>query len=671
MPHSRPPRPPPDFSPRGEVLSPDGRLRVTLGMDGDGAPHYRVERDGRAILRPSRLGFEFRDAPALRDGFELGSVRRRQIDQSWTQPWGENTEVRNRCRELAAVLEEQEGSRRLVVTVRVFDDGLGLRMEIPEARGVSDLEITAELTEFALAGNHRAWWIPAYRADRYELLYSASRASTLGTVHTPLTLESADGLHLSLHEAAVDDYSTMTLTGSPELVLDVDLVPWADGVKVRGEAPIRTPWRTLQLAEDAAGLLESSLLLRLNEPPELEDTSWIRPMKYVGIWWGMHIGRYTWAPGPRQGATTRRAKRYIDFAAGNGLGGVLVEGWNAGWSARWWEDGTEFDFTEPAPGFDVEEVARYARERGVDLIGHHETSAAVEHYEEHLEDAFAFYRDLGVRVVKTGYVGRRTRAGEWHHGQRMVRHHRKVVETAARHGIALDVHEPVKDTGLRRTWPNLLTREGARGQEYNAWSLDGGNPPEHETILAFTRMLSGPMDFTPGIFDLVVGEGQGPRGEHARVNTTLAKQLALYVVLYSPLQMAADLPGNYEGHPAFAFIRDVPVDWARTRVPHGRVGDFVTVVRRERDGPDWYLGSITDEEGRELSLELDFLENGRAYEARIYRDAAGAHWREAPAEIEITRARVGASDRLDLRLAPGGGQAIRFRALGAGTRDPA
>jgi len=663
MPHSPPRRPPRDFHVEGRAASPDGRLEVAIGLDGDGAPHYRVERDGREVLRPSRLGFEFRAAPALREGFEVEDVGRREVDERWTPPWGETAEVRSRCSELRAMLREREGGRRLEAVVRVFDDGLGLRLEIPRQAGLERVEITGELTEFALAGNHRAWWIPAYREDRFELLYSSSPASTLGTVHTPLTLESADGLHLALHEAALDDYASMTLSGSRELVLDVELVPWADGGKVRGETPIRTPWRTLLVADDAGGLLESTLSLRLNEPSRMEETDWIRPMKYVGIWWGMHIGRYTWAPGPRHGATTERAKRYVDFAAEHGLGGVLVEGWNVGWTGTWWEDGTKFDFTEPTPDFDLAEVVRYARERGVEIIGHHETSAAVEHYEERMEEAFAFYRELGIRVVKTGYVGERTRDGEWHHGQRMVRHHRRVAEAAARHGIALDVHEPVKDTGERRTWPNVLTREGARGQEYNAWSVDGGNPPEHETILAFTRMLSGPMDFTPGIFDLTVERGRGPRGDRARVNTTLAKQLALYVVLYSPLQMAADLPENYEGHPAFAFLRDVPVDWSETRVPHGRIGDYVTVVRRERDGPDWYLGSITDEEGRTLELELDFLAPDLEYEAEIYRDAPRAHWRDSPHEIEVRRERVVPGDRMVMGLAPGGGQAVRFRAL--------
>jgi alpha-glucosidase len=489
--------------------------------------------------------------------------------------------------------------------------------------------------------------------------------STLDTVHTPLTMEFRDGLHVVIHEAHLVDYAGMTLVGGREQnrTLRTYLAPWDDGVKVRGRTPFATPWRTIQLADQAADLAPSVLGLNLNPPNVLENTEWIRPMKYIGIWWGMHIGTMTWGSGLKHGATTENAKRYVDFAAANGFGGVLVEGWNRGWDGDWLANGDVFSFTEAYPDFDLGAVAAYASERGVELIGHNETSMGIENYERQLEDGFALYESLGMSAVKTGYVGDRTREGHAHHGQYMVRHWRKVIEAAARHGIMLDVHEPINDTGERRTYPNMLSREGARGQEYNAWAGDGGNPPEHETILFFTRMLAGPMDFTPGVFDILIESASGSprRPEESRLRTTLAKQLALYVVLYSPLQMAADLPENYVNQPAFQFIRDVPVDWEDTRVLDGKIGDYVVVARQERDGESWYVGAVTDEEARTLEIPLSFLAPGRSYVAETYADGPGAHWLHNPLPIEISERLVDAGSRLTLSLAPGGGQAIRIR----------
>jgi alpha-glucosidase len=432
---------------------------------------------------------------------------------------------------------------------------------------------------------------------------------------------------------------------------------------VRGRTPFASPWRTIQLADRAVDLAPSVLGLNLNPPNALARTDWIQPQKYVGIWWGMHIGAMTWASGPRHGATTENTRRYIDFAAANGFPGVLVEGWNVGWDGDWIANAEQFSFTEPYPDYDLRGLAAYARERGTRLIAHNETSMGVENYEAQLEDAFALYASLGVNAVKTGYVGDRTRDGHAHHGQYMVRHWREVIETAARHGLMVDAHEPIKDTGERRTYPNMMTREGARGQEYNAWKDDGGNPPEHETILFFTRMLAGPMDFTPGVFDILItrAAGRPRRPEEPRVRTTLAKQLALYVVLYSPLHMAADLPESYEGQPAFQFIRDVPVDWEQTRVLAGKIGDYVIVARQERGGRDWYVGAITDEEAREFEIPLGFLAPGARYVAEIYADGPGAHWRDNPLPIVISRRSVSATSRLTLSLAAGGGQAIRIR----------
>jgi len=647
-----------------QVASPDGRNVVTVGTV-EGGLFYTVERDGRKIVLPSRLGFELRDAPPLGDGLELTGTERRTRDETWEQPWGEVARVRDHHNELrVSVAEIEEPGRRFDVVVRVFDDGLGFRYELPEQPALGSFAITEELTEFYLADDARAWWILADNVThRYELLYSSSPMSTLPTVHTPLTMETRDGVFLVIHEANLVDYAGMNLTGSRDRRMRVSLTAWADGVKVYGETPFVTPWRTIQLADRAADLQPSVIGLNLNPPNALDDVSWIEPMKYVGIWWGMHIGKWTWASGPRHGATTENTRRYIDFAAENGFGGVLVEGWNVGWDGDWIENAELFSFTEPYPDFDLEDLAAYAEERGVGLIGHHETSMGVLNYERQMEDAFALYNRLGIRAVKTGYVGDKTAEGHAHHGQYMVRHWRKVLEVAARNGVMVNVHEPIKDTGERRTYPHMMTREGARGQEYNAWARDGGNPPEYETILFFTRMISGPLDFTPGVLDILIESADGtPRPpEASRVRTTLAKQLALYLVLYSPLQMAADLVENYEGQPAFQFIRDVPVDWERTVVLDARIGDYVVVARQERGGPDWYVGAITDEEARTLEIPLSFLSEGESYVAEIYADGEGAHWLHEPLPIEISEQGVNAETTLTLSLAPGGGQAIRIR----------
>jgi len=647
------------------VVSPDGRNEVTAEIRG-GRFYYSLQRDGRAVVEPSRLGFEFRGKPPLDRGLRIAGTARNTVDETWSQPWGEVREVRDHHNELRiSLVEETASGRQLVVVFRVFNDGIGFRYELPEQPNLREFEITEELTEFVMADDARAWWIPAFQPNRYEYIYRASPLSTLDTVHTPLTMEFRDGLHVVIHEAHLVDYAGMTLIGGREQnrTLRAYLAPWNDGVKVRSSTPFATPWRTIQLADQAADLAPSVLGLNLNPPNALDDVSWIRPMKYVGIWWGMHIRTMTWSSGPQHGATTENTKRYIDFAAENGFGGVLAEGWNVGWDGDWFANGDVFSFTEPYPDYDLPALAAYARERNVGLIGHNETSMGIENYERQLEDAFQLYQELGIEAVKTGYVGDETTHGHAHHGQYMVRHWRKVIESAARHGIMINAHEPIKDTGERRTYPNMLTREGARGQEFNAWAGDGGNPPEHETILFFTRMLAGPMDFTPGVFDILIESETGtPRSpQQSRLRTTLAKQLALYVVLYSPLQMAADLPENYDNQPAFQFIRDVAVDWKDTRVLDGKIGDYVVVARQERDGESWYVGAITDEEARTFDIPLWFLPEGRRYVAEIYADGPGAHWLSNPFPVEISSRPVDARSRLTLHLAPGGGQAIRIR----------
>ena len=651
------------------VTSPNGRNEVTVEIR-DGHLFYSLRRDGRSLLLPSGMGFEFQGAPPLRDSLRvIDALPARTVDQTWTQPWGEVRRVRDNHRELRLTVGEARPlARQLAVVFRVFDDGVGFRYELPRQPNLGEFAITDELTQFALADDARAWWIPSNRPrmDRSEMLYSSSPVSVIDSVQTPLTMETRDGrTAIVIHEANLVDYARMNLAGArmENRTLRAALAPHNDGIKVRGRTPFETPWRTIQLADRVEELAPSVLGLNLNPPSVIQNTSWIKPMKYVGIWWGMHINTMTWGSGPKHGATTANTRRYIDFAAANGFGGVLVEGWNKGWDGDWIQNANAFSFTEPYPDYDLKGLAAYAKSKGVKLIAHNETSGGTANYERQLEDAFRLYQSLGIDAIKTGYVTDLTKEGHSHHSQFMVRHYRKVIETAARYGIMVDVHEPIHDTGERRTYPNMMTREGARGQEYNAWSGEGGNPPEHETILFFTRLLAGPMDFTPGIFDITIQRASGtPRQPHEpRVRTTLAKQLALYVVLYSPLHMAADVIESYENQPAFQFVKDVAVDWDTTRVIDGKIGDYVVVARKQRDTDQWFLGAITDEEARTFDVPLDFLPPGRSYVAEIYADGPGAHWLTNPLPVAISQRPVTSASRLRLVLAPGGGQAIRIR----------
>jgi alpha-glucosidase len=651
------------------VSSPDGRTAVMVYVH-EGKLFYRVDRDARAFMLPSQLGFRFRGAPALSDGLRITGTQRDSADQTWTQPWGDVARVRDHHRELRVSLQETTPlARRFDVVFRVFNDGIGFRYELPVQPNLGEFEIMDELTEFSFVDDARAWWIPSNRPrmDRSEMLYSSSPLSVLDSVQTPLTLEMRDRRTVAvIHEANLVDYPRMFL-GAPRAMenrtLHAALAPYADGVKVRGRTPMNTPWRTIQLADNIKQLVPSVLGLNLNPPSVLANTEWIKPMKYVGIWWGMHINTMTWSSGPKHGATTENTRRYIDFAAANRLGGVLVEGWNKGWDGDWIANRDAFSFTEPYPDYDLKGLAAYAQEKGVELIAHNETSGGIENYERQMDAAYRLYQSLGINAIKSGYVTDTLKGGHSHYGQLAVRHHRKAIETAAKYHIMLDVHEPVHDTGERRTYPNMMTREGSRGQEYNAWGGEGGNPPEHETILFFTRMLAGPMDFTPGIFDIFLKRVNGqPRQPHeSRPRTTLAKQLALYVVLYSPVQMAADEIENYAGHPAFQFIRDVGVDWDQTRVLDARIGDYVVVARQKRGSNEWFLGAITDEEARRIEIPLSFLPAGRKYVAEIYADGPDAHWLDKPLSYVISQQAVTSTSRVTLRLAPGGGTAVRFR----------
>jgi alpha-glucosidase len=652
------------------VTSPDGRIVVQVTTDHDGRPEYTVARNGRPVIAPSRLGMMFADTPKFERNLAIATQRTRSHDGTWEQPWGERREIRDHYNEMTITFAEKNPpARRFDVVFRVHDDGLGFRYALPRQEGLETANITGELTEFIIARDATAWWIPAFEWNREEYLYHTTPLQEIGDAQTPVTLRFDDGLHLSIHEAALVDYSGMNLTRVDGRKLKAALTPGSGGApSVVRATPFHTPWRTLQLADTAGGLVESPLILNLNEPNVLGDVSWVKPMKYVGVWWEMHLDLKTWASGERHGATTEHVRRHIDFAAEHGFGGVLVEGWNVGWDGDWFGNGHGFSFTEPYPDYDLEGLATYAKSKGVQLIGHNETSGHAAHYESQLEEAFALYERLGIHAVKTGYVADAGQAKvldrdgnlvyAWHEGQDLARHHLKVVESAARHRIAINPHEPVKDTGLRRTYPNWITREGARGMEFSAWG-DPGNPPEHEPILVFTRLLAGPMDYTPGIFGM---RTRAPDG----IATTWAKQLALYVVIYSPLQMAADLLEHYERNPGpFQFIKDVPVDWETTRVLNGEVGDYVTIARRERGGDDWYLGAVTDEEPRTLDVPLSFLDPGRRYLAQIYRDGDDAHWKGKREDIVIEAREVTAADTLTLRLAPGGGQAIRFAAQAA------
>ena len=672
------------------IQSPNGEIEVDFYLGENGEPTYQVSYQEEAVIGASTLGFDLRDAEPLRRNFEVIGSDRSRKNETWEMPWGEQRRVRNHYREMGVQLQEKSGEkRRLDVIFRVYDDGIGFRYAFPEQPNLDTVIIMDEATQFQLTGDHDAWWIPG-DWDIYEHLYTHSKVSEIdaiakrdhpnlaqtyiphNAVNTPVTLRSADGLHLSLHEAALYDYSGMTLrVDTATLRLESELVGGPEDIKVVRALPFETPWRTLQIGESAGDLIESRLIVNLNEPSVLDDVSWFKPMKYAGIWWEMHLGVSTWdMESGRHGATTENAKRYIDFCAANGIEGLLVEGWNTGWE-HWigFEDREGvFDFVTPYPDYDIEAVVEYGRAQGVEVVMHHETSAAPRTYDEQMEAAYQLCEDLGIHSVKTGYVGKIIPDGYYHHGQWMVNHYQRVVETAAKHQVAVNAHEPIKATGKRRTWPNVISREGLRGQEFNAWSTEGGNPPSHLPTVAFTRMLAGPIDFTPGIFDIKFKRYQGDsdvaseeqQGKSPQVNTTLAQQLALYVVIYSPIQMAADLPQNYEGEPAFQFIRDVAVDWEESRVLNGEVGEYVTIARQERDGERWFLGAITNKLGRDLSLSLAFLEEGQTYRADIYRDGADAHWDENPRSIVIESRNLTSEDVLDITLAPGGGLAISF-----------
>lgn len=652
----------------GTVHSPDGRISATVTADGEGIPVYEVMRDGKPLIERSTIGFTFTDADPMRRNFEVVSETAAQADTRWEQPWGERRWVEDRHNELAVTFRQQDPqARQLTVRMRVSDDGVGFRIEFPEQASLPVARIAEELTEFRIARDGIAWSIPAGDWNRYEYLYERTPVSALSTVHTPVTMVLDDGTHLSFHEAALVDYSGMWLKRMDGTRLRALLSPSPRGPKVVREGAFTTPWRTIQIADGPAGLFESNLILNLNEPSKLGDASWFTPHKYIGIWWEMHLDQSSWASGAKHGATTTNAKRHIDFAAEHGFRGVLIEGWNEGWDGNWFGNGRNFSFTRAYPDFDVAEVTRYARDRGVRIIGHHETGGNIEVYERQLDDAMAFYERLGVDAVKSGYVadaggviasdGKGGETFVWHDGQEMVRHHLKVVEAAARHRIAINPHEPVKDTGLRRTWPNWVSREGARGAEYDAWGVPK-NGPDHVPELIFTRLLSGPMDYTPGVFSLA---GRG--AAKPDIPSTLARQLAYYVAIYSPIQMAADLPENLARYPrALDFVKRVPVDWAESKLIAGAVGEFAVIARKDRGSEAWYLGGVTDHAARTADFALDFLEPDRTYAVTVWKDGSDADGLgENRHAMDVATLRLRSTDRLTVAMARAGGFAVEFK----------
>ena len=695
------------------LLSPDGDLKLTFHLSDTGAPTYALDFRGRPAILPSGMGLELRgDAPALEfgteirkggygapvslyDRFEQCGVERSSFDETWQPVWGEESSIRNHYNEMAVTLRQAESGREMIIRFRLYDEGLGFRYEFPEQEQLTYFTIREERTQFAMTGDHTAFWIPGdYDTQEYD--YTESRLSQIRSlmeqaitpnssqtpfsptgVQTALQMKSDDGLYINIHEAALVDYACMHLDLDDEtMVFTSHLTPDAQGWKGYLQTPCHTPWRTVMVTDDAREILASRLILNLNDPCAIEDTSWIQPVKYVGVWWEMITGKSDWAytrelpsvqlgvtdydnvkPSGRHAANNDNVKRYIDFAAGNGFDQVLVEGWNVGWED--WFGHTKdyvFDFMTPYPDFDIEALNKYAHEKGVRLMMHHETSSSVRNYERHLEAAYALMNRYGYNAVKSGYVGDILPRGEHHYGQWMVNHYLHAVKLAARHHIMVNAHEAVRPTGLCRTWPNLIGNESARGTEYQAF---GGTKPFHVTLLPFTRLQGGPMDYTPGIFSMDVSK-LNPEN-HSHVQATLANQLALYVTLYSPLQMAADLPEHYEQYSdAFQFIRDVAVAWDESRYLTAEPGDVIVAARRAKDSGAWFVGGVTDENRRTVSVALDFLDPEKNYVATLYADAPDADYRTNPEAYEIRTGRVSSRTTLDITMA-GGGFALSIR----------
>ena len=700
------------------LSSPDGKLEMSFHLTGDGTPEYTLDYDGRPVILSSGMGFELRGVlkaqkidynadgtvsksdwkpcESLHDGFAVESVERSSHDETWAPVWGEEDSIRNNYNELTVNLVQASTERRLVIRFRLFNDGLGFRYEFPSQKNLNYFVIKEELTQFAMTADHTAWWIPG-DYDTQEYNYTQCRLSeiskhfkealtgndsqtpfSINGVQTSLQLRTDEGLYINIHEAALVNYPCMHLDLDPAtLTFTSHLTPDAQGWKGRMQTPCKTPWRTIQVAPSATAQLASRMILNLNEPCALEDVSWIHPVKYVGVWWEMISGKGSWnytddfssvklgetdysrsTPNGRHSANNANVRRYIDFAAEHGFDEVLVEGWNEGWED--WANCNKdyvFDFITPYPDFDIKALNDYAHSKGVKLLMHHETSASARNYERHMEQAYQLMNRYGYDAVKSGYVGDILPLGEHHYSQWLINHYLYAVTEAARHHIMVNAHEAVRPTGLCRTYPNLVGNESARGTEYQAF---GGTPPSHVTVLPFTRLNGGPMDFTPGIFVMDLASATGGRNT-SWVNATIANQLGLYVTMYSPLQMAADYPEHYEQFmDAFQFIKDVEVDWRRSEYLLAEPGDYIVTARQGKKSGKWFMGGVTDENARTLSVPLSFLENGKTYEATIYADASDAHYRNNPQAYTITGRTVTSSDSLEIFMAPGGGFAVSF-----------
>ena len=682
-----------------EVTSPDGRMLLSFSLDKGGVPTYSISYGGKDVVLPSTLGMQLaKGGSNLMDGFNVQNTATTTFDETWTPVWGEESAIRNHYNELEVALQQASTARTMVLRFRVYDDGVGLRYEFPRQKDLTYFTLKEEKTQFRMSGDHKAWWIPG-DYDTQEYSWTTSRLSEIRSlmpavieahkdnsswetfsdtgVQTTIQMKSDDGIYIAIHEAACTDYPTMHLNLDDKTMTFTSwLTPDAQGMKGYMQAPCTTPWRTVRITDSATGQLASRLTLNLNEPCKIEDTSWIHPVKYCGVWWEMIAGRKSWAytddlpsvnldlddyrscrPNGRHGATNEEVRRYIDFAADNGLSQVLVEGWNIGWE-DWFGHLKDyvFDFQTPYPDFDIKALNDYAHSKGVRLMMHHETSSSVRNYERHLEEAYSLMNKYGYISVKSGYVGDIVPRGEHHYGQWMNNHYLYAVKEAARHRIMVNAHEATRPTGLCRTYPNLVGNESAKGTEYEAF---GGSYPAHTTILPFTRLNGGPMDYTPGIFEADLSWAAGNKN---RLNTTLAGQLALYVTLYSPLQMAADTPENYARHmDAFQFIKDVALDWDRSLYLEAEPGEYVTIARKAKGTDDWFLGCKANEKGHKSTIRLDFLDPGRTYIATIYADAKDASYQSNPKAYTITKKKVRRGSKITIQCAPGGGMAAMLR----------
>lgn len=693
-----------------ELKSPNGNLTMKFSLQGNGVPTYSLTYKGKDVVKTSKMGLELKEQKTLNNfddfsvkettgagnlysGFSVADTKTATFNETWKPVWGEVKEIRNNYNELAVTLNQKATDRTIVVRFRLFNDGLGFRYEFPEQKNLTYFVIKEEKTQFAMAGDHTAYWIPGdYDTQEYD--YTISKLSEIRGlmeksvtanvsqttfsktgVQTALMMKTADGLYINLHEAALINYACMHLNlDDKNMVFESWLTPDAKGDKGYMQAPSQSPWRTVIVSDDAREILASHITLNLNEPCKIEDTSWIKPVKYVGVWWEMITGKSSWSytdevptiqlgitdytkakPNGKHGATTANVKKYIDFAAKHGFDGVLVEGWNEGWE-DWFGNSKDyvFDFVTPYPDFDVAAVREYAKSKGVKMIMHHETSGSVRNYERHIDQAYKFMKDNGYDAVKSGYVGNILPRGENHYNQWIVNHYQYAIEKAADYKIMVNAHEAVRPTGVCRTWPNLIGNESARGTEYQAF---GGNKPNHTTLLPFTRLIGGPMDYTPGIFQMDVSAYNPENNSH--VNTTIANQLALYVTMYSPLQMAADFPETYEKYSdAFQFIKDVAVDWDNSKYLEAEPGDHITVARKAKGTNNWFIGGVCGENGYTSNITFDFLDANKVYVATIYADAKDAHYKTNPQAYEIRKVVVTSKSKLSQYLAPGGGMAI-------------